>query len=66
LTTSTKNWPDAVTAFAGAPTTATSMFAAIAPANAQNLLSYYTHEALKLPARDLIACRNRSLETRPT
>ena len=27
LTTSTRNWPDAVTAFAGTPTTATSMFA---------------------------------------
>ena len=33
LTTSTRNWPDAVTAFAGTPTTATSMFAAVAPAN---------------------------------
>ena len=33
LTTSTKNLPDAVTAFAGTPTTATSMFAAVAPAN---------------------------------
>ena len=33
-TTSTKNWPAAVTAFADTPTTATSMFAAAAPANA--------------------------------